>query len=39
MAKVITWLDLEGRYRITAPAYNDGLSPAGETEAECLERI
>ena len=36
--KVITWVDLEGRYRVTSPAYNDGFRPVGETEAECLER-
>lgn len=35
--KVITWVDLQGRYRVTSPAYNDG--PAGETEAQCLERV
>lgn len=38
MAKVITWLDLEGRYRITSPAYNDRLRPADDTEEACLER-
>ena len=38
MPKVITWVDLEGRYRITSPAYNDRLRPAGETEEACLER-
>ena len=37
--KVITWVDLQGRYRITSPAYNDATRPAGETEAECLERV
>jgi hypothetical protein len=35
--KIITWVDLQGRYRVTSPAYNDG--PDGETEAECLERV
>ena len=38
MSKVITWVDPEGRFRITSPAYNDAKRPAGETEAECLER-
>jgi hypothetical protein len=38
MAKLITWLDLEGRYRVTSPAYNDRLRPAGETEEACLDR-
>ena len=38
MTKVITWVDLEGRYRVTSPAYNDRLRPAGETEEACLER-
>jgi hypothetical protein len=37
--KVITWVDLQGRYRVTSPAYNDELRPSGETEAECLERV
>ena len=36
--KVITWVDLQGRYRVTSPAYNDGTRPVGETEDECLER-
>jgi len=36
--KIITWVDLEGRYRVTSPAYNDATSPVGETEDECLER-
>ena len=34
-----TWVDFEGRYRVTSPAYNDGSRPVGETEAECLERV
>ena len=38
MTKLITWVDLQGRYRITTPAYNDGTRPAGETEEACLER-
>lgn len=38
MTKLITWLDLDGRYRITSPAYNDSLRPEGESEEECLER-
>ena len=38
MVKVITWLDSDGRYRITSPAYYDKLRPVGESEAECLER-
>ena len=39
MPKVITWVDGDGRYRVTYPAYNDVLRPAGETESECLERV
>jgi hypothetical protein len=39
MAKLITWVDLQGRYRVISPAYNDRLRPAGETEAQCLERV
>ena len=38
MTKLITWVDLQGRYRVTSPAYNDRLRPAGETEQQCLER-
>lgn len=37
--KIITWVDLQGRYRVTSPTYNDGARPAGETENECLERV
>jgi hypothetical protein len=36
--KFISWVDLQGRYRVTSPAYNDATRPAGETEDECLER-
>jgi len=36
--KVITWVDLEGRYRVTSPSYSDIAKPDGETEDECLER-
>ena len=34
MPKVITWVDLQGRYRVTSPAYKEG-----ETEEACLERV
>ena len=37
--KVITWVDLAGRYRVTSPAYNDATRPTGETEEQCLERV
>jgi len=37
--KVITWVNLEGVYIVTSPAYNDGMRPIGETEEECLERV
>lgn len=37
--KIITWVDLNGCYRVTSPAYNDAMRPAGETEDECLERV
>jgi len=36
--KIITWVDLQGRYRVTSPAYNDATRPAGESDDECLER-
>ena len=39
MAKLIAFLDLQGRYRIVTPAYNDLKRPAGETEDECIERV
>ena len=32
--KVITWVDLQGRYRVTSPAYQPG-----ESEADTLERV
>jgi hypothetical protein len=35
---VITWVDLQGRYRVTSPAFNDSTRPPGETEIECLNR-
>ena len=37
--KVITWVDLEGRYRVTSPFYNDPMRPLGETEDETIERV
>ena len=37
--KIITWVDLEGRYRVTSPAYKDRSRPVEETEDECLERV
>ena len=37
--KIITWVDLQGRYRVTSPAYNDARKPAGESERACLERV
>jgi len=37
--KVITWVDRQGRYRVTSPAYEDPTRPPGETEAECIERV
>jgi len=37
--KVITWVDLQGRYRVTSPAYNDAKRPVGETEEAFLERV
>ena len=39
MRKIITWVDLEGRYRVTSPAYDDPTRPKGETEDECIERV
>lgn len=39
MGKIITWVDHEGRYQVTSPAYNDPSRPMGETERECLDRV
>ena len=39
MLKIITWLDLEGRYRVTSIAYNDPTRPPGETEDEAIDRV
>ena len=36
--KIITWLDADGRYRITSPAYGD-LKHPDETEDECIARV
>ena len=50
MKKIITWVDSEGRYRVTSPAYNDptralrGVEDpetgvlSKETEEECIQR-
>lgn len=35
--RVITWLDSEGRYRVTSPAYGDGNRP-GDSEGACIAR-
>ncbi len=37
--KIITWLDLQGRYRVTSPAYDDEMRPNDESEDETIERI
>ena len=37
--KVITWVDLEGRYRVTSPAYGDPTNPLEETEGEAIARV
>jgi len=37
--KLITWVDLEGRFRRTALAYNDILRPPNETEDELIQRV
>lgn len=37
--KLITFVDLQGRYRIMSPAYNDLARPSGETDEECRERV
>lgn len=36
--KIITWLDLEGRYRVTSPAYNDRAN-ADLTEDELIALV
>jgi hypothetical protein len=37
--KVITFLDLQGRYRVASPAYGDPTNPVGETEDETIARV
>jgi hypothetical protein len=37
--KVITFLDLDGRYRVTSPAYADPTAPENESEDECIRRV
>jgi len=37
--RIITWVDLQGRYRTTVPAYKDATRPEGESDDECLERV
>ena len=37
--KIITWVDPEGRYRVTSPAYGDPTNPLGETEDETIARV
>ena len=39
MRKIITWVDSEGRYRVTSPDYDDLTRPPGETEDECIDRV
>ena len=39
MKKVITWIDPQGRYRVTSPAYGDPTNPPGETEDETIARV
>lgn len=39
MNEVITWVDKEGRYRVTSPAYDDPTNPTGETAAQCRARV
>jgi len=36
MKKIITWIDLEGRYRITSPAYDDLFRLSGFDEDEAI---
>ncbi len=37
MKKIITWIDPQGRYRVTSPAYDS--APPGETEDETIARV
>ena len=39
MTKIITWIDLQGRYRVTSPAYNDITRPPEETEDETIAKV
>lgn len=38
MPKIITWVDPEGRYRVTSPAY-EKVDKGLETETEMLDRV
>lgn len=38
MKKVITWVDLQGRYRVTSPAYSNPTRPPDETEDDIIAR-
>jgi len=37
--KLITWVDLENRFRRTALPYDDPANPPGETEEEMIQRV
>ena len=37
--KIITWLDNDGNYRSTTPAYNDKARPDDETDEQFVDRI
>jgi hypothetical protein len=37
--KIITWLDDDGNYRSTTPAYNDKASPADRTDEQLIEIV
>ena len=37
--KIITWLDNEGRYRCTTPAYNDKKRPDDRTDEQLIEIV
>ena len=36
---IITWVDNDGNYRTTSPAYNDATRPAGESDDQFIQRI
>ena len=39
MTKIITWVDLQGRYRVTSPAYDDLARLQGFSEDDAINWV